>query len=371
MSVVIRFLRIAPMMMYITALNWKISDQLPWSYNVDSNRDYYDDACSQTWYSILFFYQNLRKHDHDCMGHLWYLQCDMQMFLLLPFLCLIYHYYKKIGIFASLVPTITCIIVRIHFAFYYNFSYLNSAALNPHPIKHDGNFMKDSYTKPWTRMAPYFIGVTTMFVILYINDNFDGYKVSKRLYWILMIIGGLILTLLVFLPYDDMKDAPLYKWTTFEDSFMYVINRPLWGFGLTLLFIALYYKPNNIYSITNKLLSFEMYQAIGKLTFTMYLIHMPIYYWWIESTSLPRYYSYWNIILLFCGISALTLFITLILWFIIEKPIANIVTHIINIISCKNKYKKRESLLPFKIQPTDQQFSMHSRKSIHESISVQ
>jgi len=214
-----------------------------------------------------------------------------------------------------------------------------------------------------------FYGVTTMFVVTYINDNYKEFKISRILYWVLLIISGSILTLMVFLPYDDAKDKPLHYWSSFSDSFMYAIDRPLWGIGITSLFIALYYKPNNIYSITNKLLSFQMYQPLGKLTFLMYLLHMPIYDWWIESSSVPIYYESWNIILLFCGIATVTFITALILWFIMEKPIANIVTHIINIISCKNNKTPKESLLPLNVQPKDQQFSIQSNTK--NSVSVQ
>ena len=32
------------------------------------------------------------------MGHTWYLQCDMQMFILLPFLIILYFYNKILAI---------------------------------------------------------------------------------------------------------------------------------------------------------------------------------------------------------------------------------------------------------------------------------
>ena len=370
MSILIRYLRITPMMMYVTALNWKINDQLYWSY-MDPSRDRYNHDCTHSWYSILLFYQNFTSDTEDmnvCMVHLWYLQCDMQMFLLLPFLCLIYHYYKKIGIITSLLPTIVCIVIRMYYGLYYNLGY--SVWLPEHPIKHDANPATYTYNKPWTRMAPYFTGVTTMFVIKYINDKYPELKISSKiLYWTLLILSGSMLLLLVFLPSDDTKNEPLHHWSSFWDSFMYVINRPLWGIAITLLFIALYYKPNNIYSITNKLLSFEMYQPIGKLTFTMYLLHMPMYDWWLESKSVPIYYNCWNVILLFCGIAVLTFIFSLILYFIMEKPIANIVTHIINIISCKNNKTPKESLLPLNAQSKDQRFSVQSNTK--NSVSVQ
>ena len=274
MSIFIRYLRITPMMMYITSLQWKIQDQLPYSYRIQS-RDHYDNMCSNTWYTILFYYQNIEFlginlntlqglkefRDIGCMNHLWYLQCDMQIFLLLPFICLIYYYNNKAGIITSLLPTIVCIVIRIHYAIYYNLGY--SLFAIEYPTKNGGDLFSDSYIQPWTRMAPYFIGVSTMLTILYINDTHKGYKLSKHVYLALMLLSGFMLLMLVFLPYDDIKNAPAERWSSFMDSFTYVVNRPLWGIALSLLCIALYYKPESLFSIVNHLLSFEFYQPLG------------------------------------------------------------------------------------------------------------
>ena len=272
------------MMMYVTSIEWKVEDQVINGYRVSPDRDVYNNACSNAWYSILLFYQNFKFIGIDltsmegledfeqfgCMGHLWYLQCDMQMFLLLPFLCLIYHYSKLAGIAASLIPTIVCVGLRIHYAIYYNFGY--SMFIPNHLTKNDGDFFSDSYIQPWTRMAPYFIGVTTIFIALYINETRKGYKLSKFVYWFLMLLSGFMLLMLVFIPYDDVKNAPAQRWSTYWDSFTYVVNRPLWGLALSILFVALYYKPHSVQSIVNQLLSFEFYQPLG-----MVYIHICVY----------------------------------------------------------------------------------------------
>ena len=82
-----RFLRIFPMMAFVLLINWFIVDQLPYGYNVTS-RTANAELCSESWYKVFFFYANLEADQDDlgCMGHLWYIQCDMQMFLFLPFI---------------------------------------------------------------------------------------------------------------------------------------------------------------------------------------------------------------------------------------------------------------------------------------------
>merc|ERR1719242_2764285 len=88
MSYLARFLRIAPMMMFVTAIQWTLADQIPYGYHVLQREQNYA-VCKDNWYKILFFYANLGLSSDStdsnmaCMGHLWYIQCDMQMFLLL------------------------------------------------------------------------------------------------------------------------------------------------------------------------------------------------------------------------------------------------------------------------------------------------
>eukprot|EP01083_Nonionella_stella_P237265 832495_1 len=86
-----RFLRIFPMMAFILFVQWFVADQLPYGYRVTS-RDINNDLCKDSWYKVLFFYANLEKDmtDLGCMGHLWYIQCDMQMFLFLPWVLLLF-----------------------------------------------------------------------------------------------------------------------------------------------------------------------------------------------------------------------------------------------------------------------------------------
>eukprot|EP01084_Bolivina_argentea_P211007 358995_1 len=99
LSFVGRYLRIAPIMMYLTAIEWQICDQLSYGYHVTS-RDLFRERCDEGYEYLFLFYNNLQDQvDYNqCMGELWYIQCDMQMFILLPFIILLFQYKKLYGI---------------------------------------------------------------------------------------------------------------------------------------------------------------------------------------------------------------------------------------------------------------------------------
>merc|ERR1719189_1273383 len=60
MSYLARFLRLAPMMMFVLLMFATLQDQLASGYKVTSRTEHFD-ACSSEWYKVLFFYANLAE----------------------------------------------------------------------------------------------------------------------------------------------------------------------------------------------------------------------------------------------------------------------------------------------------------------------
>ena len=108
----------------------------------------------------------------SCMGHLWYIQCDMQFFLILPILVLCFQWKRIIGLGLTLIPIIISISKRLYFALEYQFpaNLIYPVAYKPHHS--DKNIFSNSYFKPIPRAATYFVGVFTMLLFqnMYILD---------------------------------------------------------------------------------------------------------------------------------------------------------------------------------------------------------
>merc|ERR1712204_94020 len=79
-------------------------------------------------------------------------------------------------------------------------------------------------------------------------------------------------------------------------------------------------------SMIKAFLSLEVYQPLGKLTYSMYLLHLLVLEWWAQDLQFPAYYSVWNELLLVIGIWSIVATISTVLWFVIEKPVSNLVT---------------------------------------------
>ena len=371
-----RYLRLGPMMIYVTLLNWKISDQLPEGPMVTS-RDSFDDACSDNWYKVFGLYANLYNLNKDssplsCMGHLWYIYCDFQMFLFLPFIAMIYHLRPKLGMLTALGGFLICVGIRIYYGYYYHFG--ANVILPGTSTIHGGNESNDSYYKPWTRMGTYWAGVLCMMIF---QSTYSRFKLSKIQYVIISSSAAFILFSLTFWPYGDMVNAPTKRWGLYQNIWYYALSRPGWGVGLSLLAYGIRFgikkekgkqKSNKIseneqryviigreemereydvqndddddehepfwenYMLSKYLLSFECYQPLAKLTFLMYLVHILVYDWYIQSLTTTVTYTVWEVLFFFLGTASITFVAALILWHVMERPIANMVTLLMKLI---------------------------------------
>merc|ERR1712062_194771 len=57
-----------------------------------------------------------------------------------------------------------------------------------------------------------------------------------------------------------------------------------------------------------------------------YLIHLIVYDWWSNDGQLPQYYTKWHELLVVFGMWTVVASIALVLWFVMEKPMTNMVT---------------------------------------------
>jgi len=337
LSYLSRFLRLAPMMMFATMIQMTLLDQMGYGYH-SLPRDYAYNSCKDQWYKILFFYANLtmtrtNNEEQQCMGQLWYIQCDMQMFLLLPILLWVFTKKKMMGIFMTMIPVVICVGIRLYYGFYFHFSANTVAA--PYPAEHGSEQGSDSYFKPWTRMSVYFLAVALAMVMIVIDENKQRKLVLKAWqYWLCMISASFILLSLVVWPYQDVQHLPNDRWGYTANSLYYALGRTAWGFALCLMTFAWKYmnedtenNGNGQKSMVKAFLSLEIWQPLGKLTYVMYLIHYTLIFpWCIGDGDLPTYYSEWNELFLVIGVWTIVASIGFVLWIVMERPLSNLVT---------------------------------------------
>ena len=180
-------------------------------------------------------------------------------------------------------------------------------------------------------MSVYFIGVALMFVMIMIQEKNKKFVLSKVQYYSTLLLASFIMLSLVVWPYQDVKDQPDNRWSLLSNQFYFAFGRPAWGVAMALLTFALRYMDETKgvrgqQSMIKAFLSLEIYQPLGKLTYMMYLLHLLVFAWWAADLDFPAYYSEWNELLLIIGVWFIVATISVTLWFVMEKPIANMTT---------------------------------------------
>merc|ERR1712087_1080860 len=168
-------------------------------------------------------------------------------------------------------------------------------------------------------------------------------------YWSCILMSAFILLSLMLWPYQDVQNYPDDRWSADASSMYYALGRPAWGFGLAFLTFAFKYMNEDTEntgdgqkSVVKAFLSLEIWQPLGKLTYVMYLIHLMVYTVWISDAENPTYYTEWSELLLVLGVWTIVASLGLVLWFVMERPLANLVTLFLKWIAGGGQSAKRE-----------------------------
>lgn len=153
-SIVRRFLRLAPLMYLANIFYYKIiptqlSNPLQYLFSEDFSK-----SCPSTFGLSFSFFANIVKGTEYCAGFTWYLQSDFQMFLLLPFILIVAHKQPYLGKLASWCVVGTSLVVTLVVFIVQSLSLVGPYSTNAQVQ----DFLDLYQTKPWGKLAFYFAG---------------------------------------------------------------------------------------------------------------------------------------------------------------------------------------------------------------------
>eukprot|EP00933_Yihiella_yeosuensis_P033290 TRINITY_DN27024_c0_g1_i1.p1 TRINITY_DN27024_c0_g1~~TRINITY_DN27024_c0_g1_i1.p1 ORF type:complete len:876 (-),score=149.40 TRINITY_DN27024_c0_g1_i1:125-2431(-) len=119
------------------------------------------DECKQGWWKNLLYINNLSEKGLGCLGHTWYLACDMQMFLVLPFVVLCRERCGEVAGW-SFLSLLTLSSVIANFRVMMEKNEVSDPVLGG--LGH-GHFMQDVYESTPMRIQPYLVGVATAWLM--------------------------------------------------------------------------------------------------------------------------------------------------------------------------------------------------------------
>jgi len=318
-----RWIRLWPAYFLTIMFYWKIAVHLGngplWSNFIRTA-----ELCATSAWQNLIFMDNVLAKDYACFSWGWYLSCDFQVFLLLPFVCWVYLKDKTRGnltilgliIVSSVTSYIYCLKTGVSF-----FPLAIMKGIDP------VDFMSNFYPNPVVRMS------TTMFG-LWLGIMFKHYKEGEKNIFtkirdnslvslMCLILGIVTLLFVLFFPGSlviwTWSDAFAMTWNTF--------GRLFWGFGIFL--VSAPCLVGNV-KLVRSILGSYIFTLVTRVSYGGYLIHLALLFMVLYGSNAYPNLSASNQIGAAFLVFVLSCILAIALHLLVEKPIANIETKVLN-----------------------------------------
>lgn len=230
------------------------------------------DMCRKYWWHNLLFIGNLVEYEYRmCAFHTWYLQNDMQFFIIVSLVILIFYKSKILHniILLSLLVLSCC----YHFISSYEnkqkFDFRKLVAL-------EGSFWTKFYFSPLSRIPTFILGV--FFCQLYVDfknsskENNLASLINKNIQNNKKITSATFVITLFCLVYSivSLYFPNNYELSTFFNAFICTFNKVIFIIGLGLLIQLIILGKLNI---LKKILSLKIFSFISKISYALYLFH--------------------------------------------------------------------------------------------------
>jgi len=322
-----RWLRLWPAYFVAILFSWKLSvymgkGVLWYSYVAGAQ------ACDEDYWKNMLFLDNATTYSDSCFGWGWYLSNDFQMFLIAPFICWIYfkNRQRSFNIIWALilVSTMAAYNYSSNSGVYFLLQMFTGGASSGDV----NDYMANYYGNTIVRMSPYLLG-------LYLGFIFKEFKQGKKNFFswlqesnfrsaVCAIIGFEILLFTTFFP------RGLQMGDHWDDGFAMTWNisaRTLFAVGIFLIIAP---------GLVGKLKTFSAFMSnyyftiISRVSYSAYLVHLIILQIVFTNTDQLFGLSQGYEAMIGFAVAVISIFAAMVLYLLIEKPIINIETRILN-----------------------------------------
>eukprot|EP01101_Sappina_pedata_P012930 TRINITY_DN9271_c0_g1_i1.p1 TRINITY_DN9271_c0_g1~~TRINITY_DN9271_c0_g1_i1.p1 ORF type:complete len:715 (+),score=281.01 TRINITY_DN9271_c0_g1_i1:179-2146(+) len=317
-----RFWRLLPTYMFLLFMYTNLAPMLSNGPMWQQFRDEIDNGGPYCWTNLLFINNLYPSYEYMCMRWTWFLANDMQFYLVSPIFLYVFYKNKIAG---------WCLI---------SFVFVMSIVANILVLEYDcegcgvgflregsQDFFNNIYTKPWTRISTYMVGIAAAFLVHSLRDNEAKTKNKFMPIHPIILTGLWILGLFLVLStiYGSYHG---YEWTAKgAKSIMYLsFGRSAFTVGVGIFAVLFCMGYGGIF---NTMLSLPFWDPFAKLTYSAYLIHptvMRVYYW---SQDAPITYTNLNFVYLFLAHTTIAYILAVFSYCFVEKPFMNLESIII------------------------------------------
>ncbi|XP_030747254.1 nose resistant to fluoxetine protein 6-like [Sitophilus oryzae] len=298
-----RYLRITPALLMLFLYGVYISKFVgsgPMAYLVNQS---VERPCKEHWWSVFLYIQNYYNFTDLCYTHLWYLSTDWQLFLLAPLILIptALQYRRRFNwVLGSLLG------LNLIFVFIPLWTKLQFREYDPTFREYDTQ----------SKLTDYFLGFTLGFYMRTQKHRRYLFNSSANLVLWAVSLAGLLGTVIIYQAYCLDTDQ-----TYVIRSLAYTFTKPAWCIFLS---FVIYACANGKGGFINSWLSSSFMQILSKLSYCMYLMHVPVILFWLINKRTKEHFSHYNLFFLWCGHTVITVFLSIIWTLSFESPLITI-----------------------------------------------
>ncbi|KAL7035543.1 hypothetical protein ACKWTF_008434 [Chironomus riparius] len=277
-----RYIRItvplAVMIAFTVTFYFHLSDGPLWNMLINKLAT---DYCEKWWWSTLLYVGNFANPKQLCFGHSWYLLVDMQLYFLSPII--LYPLWKFKKHYKVMIPMIF-FITSLGMIYVYLVMYLKEfrvALLDKRGTERDAF----TYYATPARFDSWMMGIFTGYILY----SLDGkvVKFSRQtlvLCWTLCAVGILGVTIGQYpLQQENYMENSIHADATYN-----AFRRVCWCLSISWIVIACH---QNCAGFVKKFLSLSIWLPISKLSYCIYLLHLPIQLVLLSSLRQPQHFT--------------------------------------------------------------------------------
>ncbi|CAO1408310.1 unnamed protein product [Diamesa hyperborea] len=272
------------------------------------------DYCQDYWWSSLLFVQNYVNPGKMCFGHSWYLSAEIQLYFLSPVILYpIWKWRKRVITIITVLLIFSLCSVTIVFVLFIVYGFRASFMTN-HQLRD-----QMTYYQTHARADSWFIGIILGFIIHQIKDR--PLQMSKNI-----LIAGWILSIstilaIIFAQYPLMQED-FNSNHILADAFYESLRHFCWCIAVSWIILACLLDYGGV---VNKFLSLPVWMPISKLSYCIYLLHLPLQLIYLSSIRTPQYFTNYRAILKFFGDFSMAFVFAFVWALAFEYPVLNLI----------------------------------------------
>ncbi|CAH1394210.1 unnamed protein product [Nezara viridula] len=289
------------------------------------------EACRNNFWAHILYINNYYEPGAECLLPSWYLAVDMQMFIICVIIGYIMSKLKKLGYFLlGLSLTISLIIPSV-VVFYKGYEPILKLYINfVRNYRNEDDYI-NAYVPTHMRAAPYIFGMVTASIAYKLQKKEFHFKSVQMIVGVLitsiLLIGTLFSSWIFYMPDRIPSDI--------ERIVYPFVQRTTWSLGISWLIISSFL--NGYGYIVKRILSCSIFIPLNKLTLCVMLIHPLIQGYSLLIQRRPSYIDTSVLVWMAAGDLFISYFLSLIVYLIVETPLAQLQDSILRRILLKEK----------------------------------